>query len=228
MTTATAHNTPHHTSALVLFSGGQDSTTCLAQALERFPCRNPRLRLRPAPPRRAARRPTVRDTPARAVARLRERLGDDHLLDLAVLGAMSDTALTRDSEIAFAETGPAHHLRARPQPALPHPRRGAGLSPRHARHIVTRRLRDRLFRLSRLPRRHDEGDASRALARHGPPLPHRHAADVDRQGHTCALAPKPGRPGPGRPDRRAHPHLLPRRPRAPPCVGLWLRNLPGL
>jgi 7-cyano-7-deazaguanine synthase len=33
------------------------------------------------------------------------RLGEDHLLDLAALGAISDTALTAEAEIAFSTTG---------------------------------------------------------------------------------------------------------------------------
>ena len=34
-----------------------------------------------------------------------QRLGVDHLVDLKALGAISETALTRDTEIAFAESG---------------------------------------------------------------------------------------------------------------------------
>jgi 7-cyano-7-deazaguanine synthase len=33
------------------------------------------------------------------------KLGEDHLVDLSVLGRLSETALTRDSEITFAESG---------------------------------------------------------------------------------------------------------------------------
>jgi 7-cyano-7-deazaguanine synthase len=93
-------------SALVLFSGGQDSTVCLAWALERFEhvetigfdyrqrhsveleCRTNVLR-------------NLRQTfPAWA-----PRLRDDHVLDLAALSGISETALTQDRVIAFASSG---------------------------------------------------------------------------------------------------------------------------
>ncbi|MBA9071366.1 7-cyano-7-deazaguanine synthase [Methylobacterium sp. RAS18] len=92
--------------ALVLFSGGQDSATCLAWALDRFPHvetlgfdygQRHRVEL----DRRAALRQglTALD-PAWG-----RRLGPDHTLALAALGEISDTALTRDSAIAFARDG---------------------------------------------------------------------------------------------------------------------------
>ena len=89
--------------ALVLFSGGQDSATCLAWALERFP-RVETLgfdygqRHRVELDCRAALR-------AGMAARWGARLGEDHTLPLAALGAMSDTALTREAEIRFREDG---------------------------------------------------------------------------------------------------------------------------
>ncbi len=94
------------TSALVLFSGGQDSAACLGWALQRFDqvetigfayrqrhsvelqCRSVFLaKLRDGFPDWAA------------------KLGDDYLLDLGVLGEVSETALTREQEIGFAESG---------------------------------------------------------------------------------------------------------------------------
>ena len=93
-------------SALVLFSGGQDSTTCLAWALDRFDRvetvgfdygQRHRIELE----RRAPIRERVRELfPLWA-----PRLGEDHLLDLAVLGAVSETALTRDTEIVMKANG---------------------------------------------------------------------------------------------------------------------------
>jgi 7-cyano-7-deazaguanine synthase len=92
--------------ALVLFSGGQDSTTCLAWALARFSAvetigfdyrQRHRVEL---------------DCRTRIIARLKRefpewgiKLNEDHVVDLAVLGRLSDTALTRDAAIAFAEGG---------------------------------------------------------------------------------------------------------------------------
>ena len=95
-----------HTRALVLFSGGQDSTTCLAHALSRYAVvetlafdygQRHRVEL---DARLAVRQALVQQFPQWA-----DRLGDDHLLDLSVLGAVSETSLTRDVAFAMESSG---------------------------------------------------------------------------------------------------------------------------
>ncbi|MFC7609947.1 7-cyano-7-deazaguanine synthase QueC [Teichococcus aestuarii] len=89
--------------ALVLFSGGQDSATCTAWALDRFP-RVETLgfdygqRHRVELECRAAFREAL-------PAAWQARLGPDHTLALDALGAVSDTALTRETEIAMQADG---------------------------------------------------------------------------------------------------------------------------
>ena len=93
-------------SALVLFSGGQDSTTCLAWALERY------AHVETVGFDYGQRHRIELDCRAEILSALKRdfpswtaRLGDDHMLDLAILGQVSETALTQDKEIAFAESG---------------------------------------------------------------------------------------------------------------------------
>lgn len=92
--------------ALVLFSGGQDSATCLAWALDRF------QRVETIGFDYGQRHRVELDVRLEFLAGIRKtfpewagRLGSDHLLDLRTLGAISETALTTDAEIAFAANG---------------------------------------------------------------------------------------------------------------------------
>lgn len=92
--------------ALVLFSGGQDSATCLAWALDRFAHvetlgfdygQRHRIEL--------GCRAGLRDGLVRIAPSWAGRLGDDHTLGLDALGQVSETALTRDSAIGFEASG---------------------------------------------------------------------------------------------------------------------------
>ena len=92
--------------ALVLFSGGQDSTTCLAWALDRYhhvetvafdygqshavelDCRH-----------------KILEAISLRFPSWSGRLREDHLVDLSVLGDLSDTALTREVEIKMEQSG---------------------------------------------------------------------------------------------------------------------------
>ena len=92
--------------ALVLFSGGQDSATCLAWALERYQ-RVETLGFDYGQRHRVELdcRASIRNGLAALKPLWAERLGPDHMLDLAVLGEVSETALTRETEVAMAEDG---------------------------------------------------------------------------------------------------------------------------
>ncbi|KXV73144.1 7-cyano-7-deazaguanine synthase QueC [Acetobacter cerevisiae] len=92
--------------ALVLFSGGQDSATCLAWALARFG-RVETLGFDYGQ-RHAVElecRETLRDGLRVQNPLWKERLGMDHTLALGALGDISDTALTRNAEIAMEKDG---------------------------------------------------------------------------------------------------------------------------
>lgn len=91
---------------LVLFSGGQDSTACLAWALERFAHvetigfdygQRHRVELDC--------RPRIREAIAKAFPEWAGRLANDHVLDLGLLGQISDTALTSVREIEMQAGG---------------------------------------------------------------------------------------------------------------------------
>src|SRR5947209_4742227 len=92
--------------ALVLFSGGQDSTVCLAWALERF-ARVETLGFDYEQRHRAEldARGRVRERMAALKAMWAARLGEDHVLELGALAAISDTALTREVAIEIGASG---------------------------------------------------------------------------------------------------------------------------
>jgi 7-cyano-7-deazaguanine synthase len=92
--------------ALVLFSGGQDSTVCLAWALARYGRvetvgfdygQRHSVELEA---RQALRGRIVAEFPQWA-----GRLGDDHMLDIRSFGALGDSALTAERAIDMTERG---------------------------------------------------------------------------------------------------------------------------
>jgi 7-cyano-7-deazaguanine synthase len=92
--------------ALVLFSGGQDSTVCLAWALERFACVETvgfRYGQRHAVEMEV--RPAVRAKIAGLHGEWAERLGEDHVVTIDALEEISETALTRSMAIEMADSG---------------------------------------------------------------------------------------------------------------------------
>jgi 7-cyano-7-deazaguanine synthase len=92
--------------ALVLFSGGQDSTTCLAWALDRFE------RVETVGFDYGQRHRVELDCRADIISSLKAgypawaaKLAEDHTVDLGVLGRISESALTRDSAIEMQANG---------------------------------------------------------------------------------------------------------------------------
>jgi 7-cyano-7-deazaguanine synthase len=92
--------------ALVLFSGGQDSATCLAWALERFSA------VETVAFDYGQRHKIELECREEFLAKIveinptwKKRLGPDHKLDLSVLGKISETSLTQEAEIALREDG---------------------------------------------------------------------------------------------------------------------------
>jgi 7-cyano-7-deazaguanine synthase len=92
--------------ALVLFSGGQDSTVCLAWALQRY-ARVETIGFDYGQRHAVelAVRPRIRERLAELSPQWRERLGDDHVVKIDALSAISDTALTREVAIEISASG---------------------------------------------------------------------------------------------------------------------------
>ena len=95
-----------HKTALVLFSGGQDSTTCLALALSKYE------RVETVAFDYRQRHSVELEARLNVLAELKthfshwaHKLGEDHLMDLAVLGQVSETSLTRDMAFQMEEGG---------------------------------------------------------------------------------------------------------------------------
>ncbi|CAN5771784.1 7-cyano-7-deazaguanine synthase QueC [soil metagenome] len=98
--------TTSNDSALVLFSGGQDSTTCLAWALTHY------RRVETIGFDYGQRHAIELTMRPRLLEQMRdfstpwnERLGEDHMIDLGLVAQLSHTAMTQDIAISMQENG---------------------------------------------------------------------------------------------------------------------------
>ena len=90
----------------LLFSGGQDSATCLAWALENFDyVETIGFDYGQRHDIEMTCRMTVRKAVKNSFPKWSEKLGEDHIINLAGLGQISETSLTRDVEIGVHENG---------------------------------------------------------------------------------------------------------------------------
>ena len=103
---ASLDHVPAANSALVLFSGGQDSSVCLAWALTQFE------RVETVGFDYGQRHAIEMTTREKVLARFRDvfplaatRLGEDHVCDMRGFGAVAESALTRDTAIVMTERG---------------------------------------------------------------------------------------------------------------------------
>jgi len=95
-----------HKTALVLFSGGQDSTTCLALALSKYErVETIAFDYRQRHSVELQARLVVLGELKTQFPDWASKLGEDHLLDLAVLGHVSDTSLTRETAFKMESSG---------------------------------------------------------------------------------------------------------------------------
>ncbi len=214
--------------ALVLFSGGQDSTTCLAWALARF------ARVETVGFAYGQRHAVELDARPQILARLRrafpawaERLGEDHLLPLDVLKAIGGTALTDDVKIAMGANG---------LPTTFVPGRNILFLTVAAALAYRRGLRDLVGGMcetdfSGYPDcRNDTIRATEAALSLGMDTGfriHTPLMFIDKAA-TWRMGRRARRHDAGRFDHRRDRHLLRRRPRAPPRLGLRLWHMPGL
>lgn len=98
--------TDRHKTALVLFSGGQDSTVCLVSALQRFDyVETLGFTYGQRHSVEMACRPVIIEALKKQFPQWRAKLGDDHVCDMSVLGDISETSLTRDVAIEANEMG---------------------------------------------------------------------------------------------------------------------------
>lgn len=92
--------------ALVLFSGGQDSTICLAHALSRYDrVETVGFDYQQRHAVELTCRPRIIEALKSRFPQWADKIGEDHMCDVSVLNEISDTAMTAETEIVISESG---------------------------------------------------------------------------------------------------------------------------